>query len=135
MKAGEPLVIVTVYLPGDQLRPDLISRALSLQPSTSQTKGEIFSESKMALAQIGLWALTAQTQSFSIADHVDELLGKIGVPATPLNELEGVEEAYPDIFVTLDHECTERIASEGMLTNESLRRLQDLGLGMQFTVS
>lgn len=135
MKPGEPMAIIAIYLRGERLRPDNISHLLGLQSSRSQERGGFCSGSKTAVAKIGVWTLIAQAESRSIVDHVDELLKKVGSPTTPLDQIDGVDEAYLDIFITPDYEHREREPVEGMLTREHLTALDRLGLCLQFTVS
>lgn len=89
--------------------------------------------SKKAIAKIGVWALMAQTESLSVTDHIDELLEKIATPQISLDQIEGVEEAYLDIFIAKDN--AERTTAEFMLDKHYIRKLGHLGLSVQFTVS
>jgi hypothetical protein len=97
-----PLIEVAIYLYGERLRPEYVSHVLAIQPSTSQKKGGPAWNSGKFIAKIGLWALIAHSDSIVVSDHIDVLLKQIGNPPTPLNEIEGVEEAHLDVFVTLD---------------------------------
>ncbi|MBA3353105.1 MAG: DUF4279 domain-containing protein [Blastocatellia bacterium] len=116
------------------MRSDYVSKVVGIQPTEEQQRGESIRGSK-AIAKIGLWALVAQTKSRSIPEQMDELLTKIGSPTKPLDQIDGVDEAYLDIFVTPDYEHQEREPVEGMLTREHLTALDRLGLCLQFTMS
>lgn len=135
MNAGEPLIIVAVYIRGDRLRPDEISRWLRIQPTRSQEKGVLVPGVKPVVAKIGLWGLIAETKSPSIADHVDELLGKLRSTETPINKLTGVEEAYLDVFIAPDNETKPTAAMEAVIREDHIQALSRLGLSIHFTVS
>jgi hypothetical protein len=135
MKAREPRLIIAIYLRGDQLKPDHISEVLGLQPSRCQKKGELRAGSKTVISKIGVWTLIAQTDSPSITDHIDELLRTLRAPPMPLDQIDGVEEAYLDIFVALEQEHDQQETVEVMLSKTYTQALNRLGLGLQFTVA
>lgn len=135
MKSGEPLIIVALYLRGDRLQPDKVSELLKVQPSEEQRKGALIAGSETAVAKIGLWALLAQTESRSIAEQVDELLGKLIAPRTRLDQIDGVDEAYLDIFVAPDYSHAKRKTMESMLTRKQIADLDRLGVDVHITVS
>lgn len=132
MSAKDPKIVISIYLRGNQLEPDYISNILGIQPSESQKKGELRPCSKQVIAKIGVWSLVAQTDSRAIHDHIDELLGVIGTVQARLNQIDGVEDAYLDIFIALDDEGTR--TAECRLSEKHLEELSRLGLCVHFTV-
>ena len=135
MKRGEPLVIVAVYLRGDRLCPSKLSSELGIQASHAQKKGDVIQGVKPVTAEIGLWALSAQTKSVNISEHVDELLQKFQSVKRPLHRLDAVEEAYLDIFIAQDNETTDRNSIEAILSLEQVAKIGKLGLAVHLTVS
>jgi len=127
------LIIVAIYLRGERLQPEHISQMLSLQPSKSQKTGRLCYESKNVIAKIGIWALIAQTDSAIVSDHIDELLKKIGNLPTPLDEFEGVEEAYLDIFIGAEGDSAKTV--EFVIPKSQLKEVVRLGLYAHITVS
>jgi hypothetical protein len=131
MKQEEPYLIVAVYLRGGQLQPMHVSEVLGIKPSRFQVKGGLKFGSKDVIAKIGVWALIAQTNSPILADHLDELFGKIGDPI-PLDKIEGVEEAYLDIFMAPD---AENQTVESKISKSDLQKINRLGLDIQLTIT
>jgi hypothetical protein len=128
-----PLIIVAIYLRGERLQPERVSQVLSVQPSKSQKTGGLCYESRNVTAKIGIWALIAQTDSAIVSDHIDELLKKIGSPPRPLDEIDGVEEAYLDVFVGVEDENAMTV--EFAIPKSQLKAVVGLGLCGHFTVS
>jgi len=135
MNAKGPLITVALYLRGDQLQPHSISKLLGIDPSDSQEKGQLSGKSNDFVAKIGIWSLKSQTDSPVITDHVDEVLQMLRRSSIPLDQIEGVEEAYLDIFVALDDEDDQGKTVEVMLSNTYTTALHRHGLGLQFTVT
>lgn len=96
--------MVAIYLRGDRLNPSDVSEILGIEPSRFQKKGELKSGSEKYVAKLGLWMLKAQTNSTSISDQIGELLEKLKMLQTRLDQIEGVEEASLDIFIPMDKE-------------------------------
>lgn len=99
-----PLLSVTIYLRGQQLIPEHVSAVLGINPSDSQKKGElhITSTNHHVIRKIGLWSLAAQNESNDVTEQIEELMKKIGQSSVPLNKIEGVDEAYIDIFIAIN---------------------------------
>jgi hypothetical protein len=131
----KPEIDVSIYLRGDELQPEHVSQVLGVQPTQFQTKGGPTSHSTKVIAKIGVWALYAQTDSIEISDHIDELLKMIGNPITPLDEIDGVEEAYLDVFISSSDENDARKTVEFVISKDQLKELVRLGLCGHFTVS
>jgi hypothetical protein len=115
------------------LQPEHVSQALSVQPSKSQKTGGPCYESKNVTAKIGIWALIAQTDSAIVSDHIDEILKKIGSPPTPLDKIDGVDEAYLDVFIGVEDESAKTV--EFAIPRSQLKEVVRLGLCGHFTVS
>lgn len=133
MSKEEDLLIVSIYLKGGQLKPSAVSDALLIQPTRSHELGELLGKSKEIAARTGVWVTTAQTKSTQFADHIEELLGNFRFFSSRLDEIEGVEDAFFDIFIAsdapIDGDCS------FALDKSTVRRIGQLGLGLQFTVS
>jgi|SRR5579862_36287 len=128
-------MIVAIYLRGTSLNPDQISDLLGLSPSRWQKRGELKPGSERFVAKIGLWGLIAQTESDKIDDHIDELLAKLGVAKIDLDKLNGVEQAYLDIFFASDDGQDGRKTVEFMLSRRQVVAVNSLGLSIQVTFS
>lgn len=129
-----PLISVAIYLKGHRLDPDHVSQVLGIQPSRSQKKGGFRAESTKFIAKIGMWTHKIKSDSRLISDLIDELLKQIGNPPTPLNEIDGVEDAHLDILFALDGDDGAKETVEFALTKNQIARLSQLGLSACVTV-
>jgi hypothetical protein len=135
MKKKKQFVSVAIYLRGDELSPDHVSKLLGVQPSRCQKKGEFKLGSTRFIAKIGVWTLGARSNSRSISELVEELFQKIGNPPVRLDGIEGVEDAYLDIFVPLSQRGKMDETLEFALTKSQIAKLGQLGLSACFTVT
>jgi hypothetical protein len=130
----KPEIDVAIYLRGITLRPEHVTQMLGVQPTRYQTKGGYIFDSKKGIAKIGYWAIYAQTDSIDIFERINELLKKIGIQSTPLDKIEGVEEAYLDIFVAKT-EVTDGRPVEFKISKEQLSDLARLGLSIEISAA
>jgi hypothetical protein len=128
-------ISVAISLRGYELNPDHVSQVLGIQPSRAQKNGEFKPGSTKFIAKIGLWAISSKSNSRSISKVVGELFKKIGNPPTRLDEIEGVEDAYLDVFVPLSHRGKVDKTLEFVLTKRQISKLSQLGLSTFFTIS
>jgi len=134
MKTQKPLIIVAIYLRGEKLDPEQVSKRLNIRPSESQKKGGFKPRSKRFIAKFGMWVLRLQSDSRPIAEMIDELLHKIGNPPARLDKIENVEDAHLDIFFGKD-ENGEKEDVEVALTKSQVARLNQLGLSVCLTIA
>ena len=135
MKKKKQFISIAIYLRGDGLNPDHVSQVLSVQPSRFQKKDEFKHGSTRFIAKIGVWTLKVKSDSRSISELVDELFQKLGDPPVRLGEIEGVEDAYLDIFVPLSQRGKIDETLEFALTKSQIEKLSQLGLSACFTVT
>ncbi|HTS18732.1 MAG TPA: DUF4279 domain-containing protein [Verrucomicrobiae bacterium] len=128
-------VSVAIYLRGYGLNPEHVSQVLSVRPSRSQKKGGFRHGSTKYTAKIGVWTLNIKSKSHSISELVGTLLQTIGNPPARLDEIEGVEEAYLDVFVPLSQHGKIERTLEFALTRSQIEKLTQLGLSACFTIS
>jgi hypothetical protein len=133
MKLSKPLVVVSVYLKGDKLRPERVSEIIGVEPQDSQTKGGYQSRSKRFTAKIGMWRTSVKSDQRRVEIMIDELLQSLGRPPVPLNKIEGVQHAELDILIASGNGPNETVGFT--LTQEHLARLIQLGLSVCYTVS
>jgi hypothetical protein len=131
------LIDLSIFLRGDALDPELVSSELLLSPSSSQKKGEIrkSSSGNQYITQIGVWELAATCNSESLSEHVEELTSKVTKTGSELLAIEGVEEAYADLFIGVETDEEGDGTCEFQLTEANLAALAKLGLPVRFTVS
>lgn len=102
MKADDPQIIVALYVLGEALDPELVTRYLGVEPTKTQKKGQEFitSSGREFAAKNGLWSLVIQSESASLDRHLTALLSGLG-GRKGIDSIQGVEEAYVDVFVAL----------------------------------
>ncbi|SEA75030.1 protein of unknown function [Nitrosospira multiformis] len=137
MKADDhKMIIVTLYLRGDDLDPEVVTKKLGIRPSRFQRKGEkkVTSTKHEYLAKMGTWGLIADSESCLLADHITALASNIVADGDVLIKLPGVQEAYIDIFIapTAGQDGGTR---ELELSKENLTQLARMGLPVRLTIS
>jgi len=140
MKTRDYKIIVGLYLRGDDLDPVFVSEKLGVSPSRSQYKGErkVTSTNCEYIAKIGMWALieesdTSDTSVLSV--HIDQLASKVGMGGITFRDIEGVQEAYVDVFIAADADEDGEGTYEFQLNGQNVTVLHQLGLPVRFTVA
>lgn len=134
MTKDKPLISVAILLRGNELDPASVSKIVGIQPTQSQKKGGFKPGSTKFIAKFGMWALKVKSETRPLLELIDELFKQIGDPPTPLNSIEGVEDARLDIFFALEDAETKETV-EFALTKDQIKRLNQLGLSLCATVS
>lgn len=135
MTESNELIISAIYLKGDNLVPKYISSVIGLIPDRCQQKGGAHFSGGHAIAKVGMWALFSKSHSEEIIDHVESLLESFTSQSIVLRNIEGVEEAYLDIFVGSDLEENEHKSLKMVFGNNTLSRLSKLGLEVRISIS
>lgn len=130
---------VAIYLRGDTLDPDLVSRRLGVLPSRSQRKGEkrLLPDNREVATKTGMWTLSLEKDSNAIdlSEAVEQLINEIGAQHSTLTSIPGVEEAYLDVFISTAPDSDGEGNFEFQLTERNIGALQALGLPVHFTVA
>jgi hypothetical protein len=137
MKADDYKIIVALYLRGEDLDPDAVTKTLGISPSRFQRKGEkkVTSTNHEYVAKIGMWGLIADSDSYLLGDHITQLASSIAVGGDVLSSLTGVQEAYVDIFVAATADEDGDGTCEFELSKENLVALERMGLPVRLTVT
>lgn len=127
---------LSVYLKGDDLCPERISKLVGFEPTEGRRKGETWttSSNKTVVEKTGLWSWTRSIQTEDVAGVLAEFLSMFP-EGVLLGELPGVQEAYFDVFVA--NEADESGGGEEALIFDSqcLSRLASLALPLQVTLA
>jgi Domain of unknown function (DUF4279) len=128
---------VMLYIRGHNLDPDYVSELLGLEPTKKQFKGEKrrTSTGHVFVAQIGLWALAAESGSTDLSSLVDELALKICKNGISVSDIKGVEESYLDIFIAVDADDHGEATCEFQLDDRGFKSLVRMGVSARFTVA
>ena len=138
-------MLVSLYLHGDDLNPDDISKILGVAPSGAHRKGDKRTSSatgrEYALCKSGLWSLVLNRDDAELVNVVDELLTYFEKVDLPLASLPGVQDAYFDIFIVgpmeryNDHYKGNKDTFEFELEGHQLVALARFGIPIRFTTS
>lgn len=113
-------LMVSLYVYGDRLTPELISSSLGVTPTRSHQKGEL-KESKGGKhipMKTGLWELKSQLGSLILSEHIADIFSNLNKGNVYLPSLEGVDEVHLDVYAS------------GMLPGDGYRHLDlELALG------
>lgn len=137
MKNIDLVIEVSLYLRGDNLDPNIVSKELGITPTSSHVKGEkrITSTKREYVAKIGVWALTVDSESRALSDHISLLASKIKVDGTLMRSIEGVQEAYIDIFIATDADEGGGGTFEFEMSQENISTLGRLNLPVRYEVT
>lgn len=137
MTNDNPAFMVSIYLRGDNLDPKHVSARLGVNPTDSQRKGDkiITFKNREIIKKIGVWALTASTESETLSDHLEELAAKIKADGKFIESIANVEEAFIDIYVSSTRNKETVDTSEFELSKENIVALGNFGLPVKFTVT
>ena len=133
MTESNELIILAIYLKGDNLAPEYVSSVIGLTPDRCQQRGGPHFSGGHGIAKVGMWAIFSKSNSKDIVDHVENLLKPFASNSINLCNIEGVKEAYLDIFVGSDLEENEHKSFEIALGNNALSRLNKLGLDVRIS--
>ncbi|WP_082055148.1 DUF4279 domain-containing protein [Cupriavidus basilensis] len=135
MSPDEPKIIVALYLNGEHLDPDSVTREFGVVPSRAQKKGErrVTSSGREVLVKQGSWAWSVELGSTSLDDHLARLIRSFPT-GKPLSEIANVEDAYIDVFVALSSNLDGDAKCELDIKPDVLVSLAQLGLPIRMTV-
>jgi hypothetical protein len=136
MKANNPLIEVTIYVWGNSLDPATVASYLGVEATFSRKQGEKRTSRSLReiTAKTGVWAFTATTEAEDLSIHIQELASKIGVRASKVSSLPGVEGAYVDVFVAVSADDDGGGKYGFRLSLRDLSALQEMNLPIEFTL-
>jgi hypothetical protein len=131
------LISVALYLRGDNLDPEIVSKKLGIEPSDSQYKGEkkVTSTGHEYVTKNGLWALIAESDSINLNDLIGQVTTKVKSDDVMLHSIEGVQEAYLDVFIAGDTDVDGDGTAKFELNKDNIAEIERLGLPVSFTVT
>lgn len=126
--------IISLYLKGDGLDPDLLTVLLGVDPTQAHRKGSKWTTSsgKQVVEKTGLWAFTANVDE-NFSEEFFALIFRLTAKAGALNDLPGVEYAYFDIFVATSPGDGGRSDAHLSLDDKCISRLQLSGVPVNIT--
>jgi hypothetical protein len=128
---------VTLYLYGNDLDPAFVSKKVGINPTGTRYKGEkiLIKPNHEYIQKVGVWKLTANSDSSILSEHIDQLISQIGTSGIAIDDIEGVEEAHVDVFIATYAEEYGGGSCEFELNKENVASIAKLGLPIRFTIA
>lgn len=129
---------ISLYMKGDDLRPDEIGEILGVIPNRSHKKGMrwMTSSGNEVIEKTGVWVLGQEDDSGAdFSALVKSLIGKLNGAKYPFMSLPGVEEVFLDVLVIDAADSDGGGTCEFSLDADCIELLSTLGIPMQFTVA
>lgn len=135
MNIFENLIIVSLYINGDELDPNLVTQKLQLLPTRIKKKGNVYINSRgdKRVDKNGSWCLEIEQKSLKVEDHIQDLLNKLK-HLKKIPYLKGMEDIYLDILVVLDKH-TKNSEYTFNINYSMLKSIYILGIPIQTTIS
>jgi hypothetical protein len=133
MSNSDPIYQASLYLKGDELDPDQVTRQLQIEPSRSHRKGDVRTTSagSVVVKKIGFWSVSYEVADSSLAALRDLASSLVARGVLPL-EISGVDEAYFDIYIAFMSEDG-RGDAQFVLDPDTVAALHGTGIPIQVT--
>jgi hypothetical protein len=131
------LIEIALYLRGSTLDPHYVSGILGVEPTRSQLCGESRTSSSGVdyCTRIGMWVLSSKSDSGTIEEAIVDFLLKIPSDVPSFLGLDGVDDAYVDIFIAVDANEDGGGSCEFQLGADKIVGLNRLDVPVRFTVA
>lgn len=128
------LIDVSLYIIGDCINIDEVTRVMGVMPVRAGEKGERRNPSSRHLNRNGFWVYTSSGESNTLCDQIDELMNVLRSVSLPLNTLAGVECANVDIYIGFrENERFETVEID--ISPECISLMSKLGLSFSIKVT
>ena len=136
MKSEDPKLIVALYLRGELLDPEQVTKHVRITPSKTQKKGDVqvTPTGHKVVAKHGLWAFLVELDSPSLNEHIAQLASSL-TSELHFSSITDVEEAYIDIFMAITSDSDGDASCELEVSPTSLKFLAELGLTVRISVT
>jgi Domain of unknown function (DUF4279) len=128
---------VALYVRGQRLDPDAVTRLLGVQPTRVQRTGDVRSlpSGNQAVANIGLWAKIIDSDGGKAEDVLVQLLSEVTSSVSLVTKLPDVTEAYFDIFIARPVGSDGRSDFSLSFNNGTLTALAVAALPLEITIA
>lgn len=127
------IIDVSINVIGKDLNPQHVTDITQCLPTSVRICGGKIYPSRNILAKNGLWCLTASAEG-GINVKIDELLKKLSYRCS-LKNIEGVESAFIDIFISYTSMSELNYSPVLELGCDQIKAIASLGLDIRTTVS
>lgn len=126
---------VALYVFGENLDADHVTRIIGIEPTETRRKGRIRSLSSGSIAheKRGAWILRVSGEGSDIGSLISGLIENVSSKDVDILRIDNVEEAYLDIFVAISiidegvHNCS------FVLSEKDVSRISKMGVPVQIT--
>lgn len=127
-----------IYLKGNSLSPENVTRLLGIQPTDCHVFGETWLTftGKEVRAKTGLWTYEISSESDK-SKHLEAALAELALMfgGHKLSTIEGAEEAYVDIFLATDADPDGGGSADFEIKAGVIAALAETGAPLRLTVS
>ena len=130
-------LLVSLYVYGDRLSPEIISSHLGVAPTRSHQKGDVKESKggKLVSVKTGIWELQSQRKSLIISEHIADIFSGLNKEGIYLPSLDGVDEVHLDVYASgmLSGDGYKHLDFE--LALEDMLLLSSIGASVRFSVA
>lgn len=128
-------LMVSLYIYGDHLLPEMISSGLGIAPTRAHQKGAL-KESKGGKSismKTGMWELKSELKSLVLSEHITSIFSKLN-GSIYLPSLDGVDAVHLDVYASgmLSGDGYRHLDLE--LTVEDMLMLSGVGASVRFSI-
>ena len=126
---------VSVYMKGDALDPDVLTRMLGVQPTKAHRRGHVrqTSHGTEIVENTGLWSLTLRDHDAEVAPLIAELDRIASAGGCPVVSLPGVQFAFVDVLLIAETQDRGGATLQTTLDPKALSALLRLGVDVELT--
>lgn len=130
-------VRVTLYVRGQKLDPDTVTKLLGADPTWVQRDGDVqkLPSGNQAVSRTGLWEKTISTDGGNIEDMLNLLLSEVAPSISLIPTLANVTGAYFDVFVARSIDAAGQPDVLLSLDSKTLAALAAAGIPIQMTIA
>jgi hypothetical protein len=133
------LISVQLFVQGDHLQPDAITRVLGIEPQAAHALGDTWTSAagKTYVKNVGLWkwGLSQDAEGVDLSALIVRFCERLRHVAKVVSELPAAERTWIDVFVCHEPEKDESLEVDFSLSPAALRALGAFELPIEFTTS
>lgn len=134
----QPSCGCSIYLKGDDLDPDVITRLLGVSATRAHRRGEtrVGASGREVARSTGLSRVTSDfTAVDDVSSAIYRLVTHLLARGQRIADLPGVEEAYVDVFIAQETDDEGGRTFEFVMERETVDTLNKLELPVRFTIA
>lgn len=135
MSRSDVSIIVSLYIRGPDLDPDIVTKRLGIVPSRTQRNGETrtTSSNRDYVTKLGLWALISNIKSNLVNENLRDLIKSLPTQSDFISGIPGAQEAYFDVFIASEADDAAEGGCEFEISADVIAGLSKFGLPVRFS--